>query len=175
MPTLTSPTELNTDDARRFELGKLSPTSDIIAWSASALSGPNREISSIRYLPASPSSDLLSITKTRPEPVAAVMNGTTWRRRSVLVRDLNNSSSRNGAALAPSILAASLITVTGFLYAIDLTGSPPCPPAALIVVPGSDGFLELYMWTGILHSAAGWTAFGWSTFAPKLVSSAASA
>src|SRR5215469_1979443 len=145
MPILTSPTELNTDEARVFEPGKLSPTSDIIACPASALSEPAREISSIRYLPASPSSDALSITKTRLEPVAAVMKGTTWRRRSVLVSDLNNSSSRNGLRLAPSKLDAILMTVTGFLYAIDLTGLPPCPPAALIVVPGSDGFLELYM------------------------------
>src|SRR5215831_5760879 len=139
MPILTTPTELNTAEGRPFGPGRLSPTSGLIACPASALSGPTREISSTRYFPGSPSSDLLSITKTRLEPVAAVIRGTTWRRRSVLVRDLNNSSSRNGLPLAPSKLAATLTTVTGFLYAIDLTGFQPSPPAALIVVPGSEG------------------------------------
>src|SRR5262249_17066949 len=119
------------------------------------LSAPSLETSSMKYLPASPASCALSVTKPTPEPVAAVIRGAMWRRRSALVSDLNISSSRNGPPLASSQPAEIFIRVTGFLYAMDLTGLPPCPPADVMLVPVSEGLFELYMWTGILHSAAG--------------------
>src|SRR5215472_12309532 len=107
------------------------------------LGGPSREISSMKYLPASPASCALSVTKTTPEPVAAVIRGAMWRRRRALVSDLNISSSRNGPPLASSQPAEIFIRVTGFLYAMDLTGLPLCPPADVILVPLSPGLLEL--------------------------------